>query len=401
VAAGPFASVRPDLEMDTADPPWNGDLGAFLRARISPGLRHVRVRVTGSGSHRFTPVVLPNGLTLEIHVVPPASGAEPLSWSTYPQATGPALIELRGGALVISHLNLRHDATSRLDSLLTLDDAHLVLDRCQLSVPPDAGAEKGDLIQFRAPTSRRMPDHPGNELFAPSVDRPVCRLIDSVLIANGTAVRAQVGRALIGLTNCAISGDDTALALEPAKVARQAFAADLWLDRCTLVSGRSIVRLGPWPGVLPGPDRPWLINSRQSAFFARTEAKLGEATLLRVDANAFAGGCLFWQAEEDACDLDDVIAAREAAAATTNPRETAGLRWERFWGSNRGTRPVSGPRGPWPRFREWPRPGRIEPPDLILEKVAQPQRAQPDVGANLPSLGIAPRPGRPPGPRRN
>jgi serine/threonine-protein kinase len=396
--ASPLASVRPDLEMNTADLRWNGDLGAFLRGQALGSSQHVKVRVLGTGSHRFTPATLPHGLTLEIQVVPYPPGAELPSWSPDPQATVSALIELRGGALVLSQLNLRHDPASRLESLLALDDSHLILDRCQLTVPPDSGAATGDLIRFRA--VRPMSSHSGNDLFAGPVDRPVCRLIDTILIANGAALRANIGRGLVALTGCAVAGDETALALEPADVARRSFAADLWLDRCTLVSGRSIIRLGPWSGLPPGPDRPWLISSRQSAFFARTDAKTREATLLRVDADAFAGGCLFWSADGDAYDLDDVIAGQETAVVPANPRETVVHRWDRFWGSNRVGRALSGPHRPGTRLREWPRPGQIEPSDLILEQVAQPQRAQPDVGAELPRLGISPRPLRP-GPRRN
>jgi serine/threonine-protein kinase len=394
-------AAPPDLEIRTADPSFNGDLGAFLRSRVSRSSPHVRIRVLGTGAHRFTPVSLPDGLTVEIQVVPEPANAEPPWWSPDPQAEGRALIELHGGALVLSRLNLRHDPASRLRCLLAADDAHLILDRCQLAVPPDSVASTGDLIQFRATTTRPMVDRPGKTVFAAPVDRPVCRLIDTVLIANGAAVRGKMGRGLIALTNCAVAGDDAALALEPTGVARRAFIADLWLDRCTLVSGRSIVRLGPWPGLLPGPVRPWLIRSRQCVFVAHTEARPREAMLMRVDAEAYAGGTVFWQADGDAFELDDVIAARDAPAASANSREGMNHRWERFWGAHHAGSALGGPRGSALRFREWPRPGRIEPSDLVLEKAApQGPRAQPVVGADLPALGIAPRPLRP-GPRRN
>ena len=95
---------------------------------------------------------------------------------------------------------------------------------------------------------------------------PVCRLIDTILIANGTALRAELGRGLVAMTRCAVASDETAIELDPGRVARRSFEADLWLDRCTLVAGRSIIGLGRWPGVLAGPDRPWLIHSRRCAF---------------------------------------------------------------------------------------------------------------------------------------
>ena len=221
------------------------------------------------------------------------------SWSPDPQATGPGLIELRGGALVLSNLVLRHDPASRLESLLALDDSHLVLFRCQFTVPPDSGRTAGDLIVFRAATTRPMRDHLGNAGFHVPVNRPVCRLIETILIANGTALRAELGRGLVAMTRCGVASDETAIELDPGRVARRSFGADLWLDRCTLVAGRSIIGLGRWPGVLAGPDRPWLIDSRRCAFVTLADQKARDAVLLRVDADAYAGGCLFWQADGD------------------------------------------------------------------------------------------------------
>src|SRR5262249_35083387 len=123
--AGPGASpsssgAADDLVMRTSDPEWSGDLGRFLRARIPPRARHVRVLVVGSGTHPFTPVRLPEGITLEVHVEADLRNGRLPSWSPDPQATGPGLIELRGGALVLSNLILRHDPVSKLESLLAL-----------------------------------------------------------------------------------------------------------------------------------------------------------------------------------------------------------------------------------------------------------------------------------------
>jgi hypothetical protein len=97
-----------ELTFDTGTPPWNGDLGAFIREHVIAETRHARIRVTGSGPHRFTPVRLPRGLWLEIRVEPLAE-AEPPYWLPQSQATGSALIELQGGALVLSNLILQHE----------------------------------------------------------------------------------------------------------------------------------------------------------------------------------------------------------------------------------------------------------------------------------------------------
>src|SRR5262249_25035980 len=152
-------------------------------------------------------VKLTPGLQLELRVVPAAVG-EPPSWSPEPQATGPALIELRGGALVLSHVILRHDPDSRLENLISVEDAHLVLDHCQLVVPPGSLNTRGGPIAFRAAPTQPRPIDPPGRLFSIPTDRPVCRLIDSTLIANGTAVRAEVGRGLIALTECAVAAGD-------------------------------------------------------------------------------------------------------------------------------------------------------------------------------------------------
>ena len=241
----------PDLVMDTADTQWGGDLGAFLRSKLATSrARHLRVRVVGTGSHRFTPVRLPDGMTLEIQVI--ATGGPRPSWSPDPLATGPGLIELHDGALVLANFVVRHDPNSKIESLLHLEGSHLILFRCQLTVPPEPAVPAGDLIVFGAGTSRPMARQPGDAVLRGPAVRPVCRLIDTILIANHTAIRAELGRGLIAMTRCAIAADETALALDPGDVARAAFAADVWLERCTLVSGHSIVRLGPWPGLRRG-----------------------------------------------------------------------------------------------------------------------------------------------------
>jgi serine/threonine-protein kinase len=389
-----------ELILQTSDPQWGGDLGAFLRARIPPDARRASVRVIGSGSHRFTPVRLPDGLVLAVRVeADPRGDGLPPSWSPDPRFTGPGLIELRGGALVASNLLLRHDPASRLESLLALDDSHLILFRCQFTVPPDSGRTLGDLIAFRAATTRPMRDHPGNAEFQIAVDRPVCRLIETILIANGTAIRAELGRGLVALTHCGIASDDTAIELDGGRVARRYFGADLWLDRCTLVAGRSIVGLGPWPGVRAGPDRPWLINSRRCAFVTLSDPRARDAALLRVDTDAYAGNGLFWQADGDAYELDRVVAAGEAAPAAARRGEIPiDRQWDHFWAANHATRTVTGPRSPAVRFRRRPRPGRIEPSDLVLEPVFGGQRGSFGMGADLPVAGGGPRQGLPAAP---
>jgi serine/threonine protein kinase len=394
-----------ELEMNTSEPQWNGDLGAFMRDRLNSATKHVRIRVVGSGAHRFTAVKIPRGIQLEIRVnaVTPA-GSEPLSWTSEPNGNGAALIEVHGGALVLSGLILRHDPESRLAELISTEDAHLVLSGCQLIVPPSSSRVTGGLIAFRAATTQSQPDDRLHPVFDRHVDRPVCRVVNSVLIANGTALRAELGRGLIAMTQCAVAGGESALELVPANVARSRFDADLVLDRSTIVSDRTLVRLGAWPGSLPGPNRPWLISSRNCVFWTLTDRRVRDrdVVLLRADADALAGGSLFWQADNDVHELDLVTAAGDASPPPNRARDSQ-LQWVILCASNH-INPLTGPRGNngvhSVQFRDRPRSGRVvrvadlEPADLILDPEHQPGRAQLDVGADLIGQGIIARPTR-------
>ena len=88
------------------------------------------------------------------------------------------------------------------------------------------------------------------------------------------------------------------------------------MDHCTMTSERSIVRIGPWNGSPPGPDRPWLITSRNCAFLAMYDRKTRETVLLRADADALARGVGFaGRPRDDAVDVDFFTAAGEAATS--------------------------------------------------------------------------------------
>jgi serine/threonine-protein kinase len=392
----PPGSDGGELTFDTAASPWNGDLGAFLRDQLTPGMKHVRVRVVGSGSHRFTPVRLAEGLRLEIRVEPFAA-AEPPSWSPDTSATGSGLIELKGGALILSHVILRHDESSRLSHLIHIEEGHLVLSQCQITAPAPSGDFAGNLIAFGSISTRPYPDDPSRPLFASRVDRPVCRLDESVLITGGTALSAELGLGLVALTQCAVAAGVTGVELRPSRVARRRFDADLVLDSCTMTSERAIVRLGPWSGLAPGPDRPWLVTSRNCAFLAMYDRKARETVLLRADADALARGAVSWQASNDAADVDFFIAAGDGPPRQVRSRDVQ-LQWVHFWGYNHMNGRMTGPRGAGSahsvRFWEKLRPGRVEPVDLILNPDYHPDRDRLTVGADLGRLGIRPRTSR-------
>jgi serine/threonine-protein kinase len=301
-------------------------------------------------------------------------------------ATGTALVELQGGTLVLTNMVLRHEPTARLEHLVHVEDGHLVLARCQLLSPtsPDSA---GDLIAFRSFTTQPRPVTPDGPLFSFSIDRPVCRLSDCVLITGGRALQAELGRGLVALSRCAVAAGATAIELTPANVARHRFEADLWLERCTLTSEHSIVRMGAWPGLAPGPDRPWLITSRSCAFLTMSTRPPHETVLLRCEANALASGAVFWQARDDAAEVDYFVCAGDALPPSNRSRDVQ-QQWVQFWGRKHMGRVYRGSSSqPIVRFRDKPRPGKsIEPANLILEAGNNPNRAALAVGADLSGM---------------
>jgi serine/threonine-protein kinase len=384
-----------ELTFNTQSPPWNGDLGTFLRDQIDDSVPRAHVRVVGSGSHLSTPVRLPRGLMLEIRVTPLAD-AEPPSWTPRPELSGQGLIELEGGALVLERVVLRHDPGSRLEHLLHVENGHLVLARCQLIAPAAGTGFRGDLIAFRAASTQPMSNDPEEPVFSTPADRPVCRLDDSLLITGGTALHAELGRGLVALSQCAIASGETAIELVPAKVSRARFEADLCLEHCTLASEQAIVRMGAWPGLPPGPDRPWLITTKNCAYLATYDRKSRATALLRSDAEALAHGAVFWQGTDDAAEVDFFAVVGDGPAPLNRSRDVQ-LQWVRFWGGTH-MRGITGPRGPSSvpavRLLARLRPGHVEPVDLILDPDYPHDKAELAVGADLRRQGITARTGR-------
>jgi serine/threonine-protein kinase len=322
--------------------------------------------------------------------------AGPPSWSPREGATGTALIEQEGGALVLSNMIVRHEKTARLEHLIHVKDGHLVLSYCQLIAPssPDLG---GDLIAFRAATTQARPLYADPPLFTFRVERSVCRLVGCVLITGGCALQAELGRGLVALSKCALAAGGTAIELKPANVARRRFEADLVLDQCTVTSERTIVHVRDWPGLEPGPDRPWLITSRNCAFLGPSGGTSRETLLLRGEGDALANGTVFWQANDDAADVDWFIGIGESPPPN-RPRDVQ-QQWVQFWGRSHMGK-VTGPRGsgskPSVRFRERLRAGQeIEPADLVLDPNYHPDRPTLSVGADLSRLVTVPRPAAP------
>jgi len=295
---------------------------------------------------------------------------------------------VHGGSLILADIGLIRDGGSRLKHLLRVEDGHLVVHRCRLMSGGPVETGGGGLVAFRAATTRPLQDVPGP--FGTATDLPSLRLIDSVLITRGHALSAEVARGVVALEHCAIAAGGDALTLLPGRVAKGRFQADLWLDRCTLVAGRSFVALGAWAGGAPGPDRPWLVTSRGSAFLDGSNRIPREAVLLRVDPDAFARGVLFWQAVNDAYEVGHFLAGSDAPPAAV-VRPDVRQQWVELWGANH-IRDVSGPslasRTPGVRTLERLRPGEIDPGALALDPSFHPGRKVLDVGADPRRLGL-------------
>ena len=75
VAANPADPNAPKVQdvkqllFDVAAKPWSGNLGVYLREQLKPGDTRVKVRVSGTGKFYFTPVRIPDGISLEILVL--------------------------------------------------------------------------------------------------------------------------------------------------------------------------------------------------------------------------------------------------------------------------------------------------------------------------------------------
>jgi serine/threonine-protein kinase len=432
--------VVKELIFDISAKPWSGNLGLYLREQIKPGDARVRVRVSGTGrSLPFTPYVVPEGTSLEIIVEttraavgapgfgapgfgppgfgPPQFGAPPggvapggvpavstpPEWTPIRGATGDALLAAKGGDLVLTGVEMVRDGSARLKALLKVEDGHLVVNHCRLKAVGQAEPKGGNLITFRAVTTRPLPNRPWP--FDKPYDKPLCRIIDSVVISSGDVITAELGRGIVALTECAVAAGGTAFSLFPAAVARSRFDADLWIENCTLAAEKTFVLLGPWPGSAPGPDRPWLVISRDSAYISAYKPVSKESVLLRVEPNSLAQGALFWVANNDAYELTN-FTARADKPTQVNAHPDFYRHWTSFWGTNH-FRNVSGSGkgGGSVILKDGAKltPGNVSPGELALDPDKHPGRPAPlELGVDLRRLQVQPGPDRPvrPGGRR-
>jgi len=390
-APGPVVTTVLELTFSTQDPEFAGDLGLFLARKIAPDRRRARVVVRGTGTHRFTPVRLPKGLALEIVVEPPsAPNTVRPTWTPVEGSSAQPLIELTDGQLHISGIRIRVEKDSPITNIVRILDGNLLLQGCRFIRRDDENKESAPLVRFEAPTSRPFNTSSGLSILSPQLDRPVCRVVESILITDGTAFKAELGRGLLALSNSAILSGRVAFELVPTKVSRHLFESDLWLDRCTIASDRDVIRAAEWLGTRPGPDRPWLISSSNTAYLTAYPRFADETVLLRGDEDSLAHADYFWQDFNDALDVECFMSTTAAGSTAGRSRDVV-LQWAHFWGPSH-IRRVTGPRlsnkGPSVRFLDKLQPGKVEPADLVLDPDYYPGRTSLDLGAEPDKLGI-------------
>ena len=356
------------------------DLGRILKSRpLPPGTRRVVVHAKGIGWHPLTPIRLPAGIDLTIAVDPPASGdpEDRLVWRPAEGAAGAALIDVQGADLVLSGVAIERDALSGLKSAVRVSQGRLAMEDCSLRAPGSVPPGGGNLVEFRTEGSRPLDDG------ADPADgnAPICQLLRCTFITGGDAITAAIGRGVVGLDGCRVAAGGSAFVLSPLKVARDRFGADLRLERCTIASERDFVRLEKWPGAESGPERPWVVNSRQSAWIDRYDRAGGQSTsvLWRVEAETATQGVLIWQSESDYYEVKHDVEALGVALAASTVRDPA-RRLVEFWGPSHVLTPVEA--GSY-RFRDDKlKPGEVEPQDLdlVAERQGVPQLGAERVG---------------------
>jgi eukaryotic-like serine/threonine-protein kinase len=390
------------LHFDAGDPTWSGDLGRFLEPKLPRQSARVRVVATGSGKHTMTPIRLEPGVSLEVDVVPPANGLEPLSWTPVSGARADALIAVREADLVLTNARLVRGKGPSVKWLLSVEEGHLALSQSHITAPGTTSADGGDLILFRATGTKSLGPRPGPSRAWPV--RPEARLTDCWLQAGGVVITAELARGVIALSHCIVSGGKAAFDLRPQNVRRDLFEADLWLDRCTLAAEHDIVHLGRWPGRSPGPDRPWLVSSQGSVYldtYDRAPAP-NTSVLFRADREAIGQGALSWQGAGDAYAVTHFAAPDKDPPLEIAKPDVVRL-WGDLWGRNHFDNAVTGPtlnggRAAVRLIVERLRPGDVLPGDFALEwngpapgTSKKPAHAV-DVGADLDRLGVAPSP---------
>ncbi len=374
-----------ELTFSVDDPAWRGDLGLFLARKISPGSPKVRVKVVGGGEWSMSPVRLPDGASVEIESVS-SSGQEP-SWTVAQGSSAPALIELVKGELILKGIHLSWSASAKVPHLIRVEDGQLSIFHSLLRTGDGTMPAGSSLVLLRSPGT--CPLSMASVASAISNNRPFIVIADSFLASSGgEAIRAELGRGVVSVVNSAIlsEAEGSAIGLYPQKVARSRFETDLVLDHCSIAGERSLVQIGDWPGSGPGPDRPWLVSTKNSAFIEIPQRVRRESVLLRARGDGLSHGALFWQANGDGYDLSHFTTPGDNLLSSNRRRPDVKSQWIDFWGANHIVNVV----GPSARRTD---PGltltardRLRPGTVTLDGLKLDAKTHSDLGAVLGSL---------------
>ena len=300
-------------------------------------IKHARVRVVGSGPGIARRSGCRTAWSSRSASSPRRTkDAEWLSWSPEAESRGRALIELHGGSLrPLSSLRLRADESAPVESLIRVEEGDLVL--ASLPAHRTARVPRPRLAtwsDFKAAGTRPRTRHsPAGALHARARSAGL-HLSQSILITGGVGASSRgwpgPGRPL---PDAPWPPGPTRSSSFPARVARGRFEADLWLWTTARSPPRpNIIRLGPWTGRNPGPDRPWLITSRSLRLPGTYDRRVSETVLLRVDEEAMAEGTVFWQGIGDAS--RSTPSPRPGPNPPPNRLADVVFQWVNFWGSN-------------------------------------------------------------------
>jgi hypothetical protein len=205
-----------------------------------------------------------------------------------------------------------------------------------------------------------------------------------LIAVGGEAVGAEVGRGVVALSNTRVVSlnEGAAIGLRPSRVARSRFEADLSLDRCSIAAERSLIRLGPWTGADPGPDRPWLVSTNRCAFLEIAQPGHRSAVLLRSVGDGLAHGGLSWQAKGDTYDLAHFTTSGDGPPRSVASRPDVKSQWVEFWDA-RHIENVVGPNPKTDAVRPLLTRDRLRPGGITLESFRLDPKSHPDLGADL------------------
>jgi serine/threonine-protein kinase len=341
-------TLKPDDELDPVlELAFNvnsgGDLGKFLMSQ--PELPDTTiVVVSGSGTHKMSPVRLAGKRSLVLHfpqksgqalVLTPADAAEPVE----------ALIEVRDGDLIIEGAIFAWPTSASTDlprRFIKVDRGNLTLAGCRLFGPlqSDTGFEaiafSGGAQKSKPPAAPTTPVHLDFHP-APNPIVNVCQLLDSYVGADSHCLRFVGSQGVLRLSNCIAVTPGTIVSFEELDLGgAQTFQVDVIVEQCTMAASKSFFEVGEWIAPVM-PSRPMAFSTRDNLFCDPFEVAIGAAArtrsniFLRYGGRTLQQGLLSWHSEYDAFS-NDIHGYIQRKGSTANPRQEFDQQWQAVWG---------------------------------------------------------------------